>query len=167
MYEIGAGRPADSGEDLFNPIGIEESHEALEYYDDGGVPENDSPSPSSRGNISFTALAQDEKDTPEEEDQSPVSSRADKGKGRAEAQDSGDEDTGIEEDIAADLQEIEDVYEDQEQDEPGPSRKKSRKNNRLSSDSEESNNPRNKPSRKTQPKRTQKQPRISMYGKIL
>lgn len=166
--EIGSGPTAESGEDIFTPIGVEESREFLEYPDRDDIPESDSPSPSLRGNVSFTALAQDEEDNiPEEEDQSPVSSRADKGKGRADARDSDEEDNEIEEDIAAGLQEIDNVYEDQEENEPGPSKKTMRRDKDLSSDSGASNKrPSNHP-RKAQPKREKKPPRISMYGERL
>ncbi|KAF8495308.1 Mif2/CENP-C like-domain-containing protein [Gautieria morchelliformis] len=156
------GPTTGSGRGIFTRIGHD--HENTGYPGGDDLLENDSPSPSSRGNVSFTALAQEDDDkVSEEDDQSPVSSRADKGKRRAEVQDFGEEDAGIEEEIAAGLQEIEDVYEEQDEDEPGPSRKKSRIDKDLStSDSE----PPNKPSRKVQPKRTKKKPRISMYDTL-
>lgn len=150
---------ANSGEAPYIPLGMSHGRESPGYPDDADIPENGSPSPSSRGNISFTALAQDvEDDIPEnEDDQSPVSSRADKGKGHV--RDSGDEDSELEEDIATGLQELDDVFEDKEHSEPVPSNKKARGHRGLSPSNSEP------PNKKTRSKRANKQPRISMYGK--
>ena len=165
---VSHGPIADSGADFFSPVGIGRDYEDVGYPDGDDAPDDESPSPSSRGNISFTALAQDDEDNMLEDDMSPVSSRADKGKGRAHTQDSGEEDTRMEddrteEDMASGLQDNEDATDDEDGSDPGPS-KESRSNGRVSgSDSKSSN----MPSKKTRPTRTNKKPRISTYGKFM
>jgi hypothetical protein len=116
--------------------------------------------------MSFTELAQnDEEESVAEDDQSPILPRIDKGKRRAEVQEEPgeEEDVGIEDDIAAGLQEVEEErYNDEDEEDSGPSNKKHRRDEDRSP-----SEPPKKPPKKTKPKRTKTQARISMYGKQL
>ena len=154
--ETPRGNNADANDDSF---GQAADYEGQEDYPDAG---DDGPSLHSRGNISFTELAQDDEDSVAERDQSPVLT---KGKGRAEVQESDEEEGGgMEDDIAAGLEQLEEESqydEEEEEQNSGPSNKKHRPDgdrSRSQSDPE----PPKKPPTKSRPKMTKA--RISMHG---